>query len=851
MSISRSGLLMLALVLVSDQAVRGQVNAEAKEDGRSLEMDDPANEASQNRIIWESTHNTPYETALAHIQAVRGNAPRNATVTLPTGWAFAPAGSQIPVGTLPFAAAFFHGAVVTVNSGDSGGPQSISAVEPLTGQTLQTISMENVFPGIATGLGDDLLVSGGYSNAVYRYDPNYNLVQSYSLPGYAGGIAVIDSTHFAVTYSEAPVIEFFRPGHVAIIDATTGASVADQALGLFEPYSVQLAGGKLYVTIPAEDQVDIFDTHLNALGTVSVASGPFTSCASASAIYVVNMNSDSLSVVDSSSNQLVKTIPVNFRNQLFGAAPTSCAVDGNTLYVTLANVNAIELINTDTTTFEGYIPTGWYPTAVLTNDTGVVYVSAKGIQPRRPNPDGQYVLSLLQGSVGTISQATLQSNLPGWTNEVLSSSPEPAPDSPSRPLIEHIFFIVKENRTYDQILGDLPVGNGDPALVSFGYPITPVQHYISQEFVTLDNFFCDGEVSTVGHSYTTSAYASPYFETLTSLEYSGRLSGTSEFDPGAFSPQYLWDKLLTKNVPYHVFGEAVYLSSLYNALADYLGVTDPMVEKVRAGGLSQRPGSPAWLALADLLNANSAKAGSVDAIVSLLRSPSFGQPFSQFFTGDNSLYTTLNSNPILLLRIAKLLSNYDFAYRFFDLSYSDLNRIAHWLPYFQSKVAAGTLEPFEYLILPNDHTGGPIGTPNNYVAENDAALDIFMRALSASNVWKNSVVLVVEDDAQDGTDHVDATRTTAYVAGPRVLHGQVDSDHFDQDSMFRSISWLLNISPLNMNDGLAVPMASVFSPAGTTPDLTYTPPPVSTSLVPSDALLYQQLLTQLGQQPAK
>jgi hypothetical protein len=410
-----------------------------------------------------------------------------------------------------------------------------------------------------------------------------------------------------------------------------------------------------------------------------------------------------------------------------------------------------------------------------------------------------------------------------------------------------VFFIVKENRTYDQVLGDLPNANGDASLTQYGSAITPIQHYLASEFVALDNFFCDGEVSTLGHSYTTSAYASPYFEMLTSLEYSGRLTGTSAATPGAFSPSYLWDNLLSQNVDFRVFGEAIYFTSVYNAVAGALGVSNSTVVKMQSNGLKDLPGSASWLELGALLNSFSGRSGSVQSIRDLLADPSFGQPFSQFFTGDDSLFDTLLANPVLLLRVAQLLVHYDFQYHFFDLNYSDLERIAHWLPYFQQKAAAGTLEPFEYLILPNDHTGGSIGLTNdNYLAQNDAALDIFMRALSQTSIWKNSVVFVVEDDAQDGSDHVDATRTTAYVAGPRTQHGVTNSELFDQDSMFRSISWLLGVPPLNMNDALAVPMFSVFAPAGTTPVLTYAPPAVSSSLAASDLTLYQQLLAQVG-----
>ena len=387
-------------------------------------MDAPGEQQRLNREIWEATRGTSYDEALQHISAVRDTASSaaSATVELPTGWSIGPAGTQIAVGTFPFAAALYGNKIVTVDSGYSSSTQTVSVVDPTSGTTINTLTFQNLFPSLTPALGGDLLISGGQSNLIYRYNSSFQEVQTYSLPGYAAGVAPIDDTHFAALYSEVSGVGISRPGHLVVIDASTGATQGDALLGSFEAYSVSNVDGKLYVTIPASNSVLVFDTALNQLASIPVGATPLNACSYGRYLYVINSNSDSISVISSATDQVRATFDVRFpnSNQPFGAAATACSVDAGTIYVTFAQTNSVGLFDRTTGASKGYIPTGWYPTAIVSNDNLLAVVSPKGIRPRRPNPDGTYVLTLLQGSVGVIRKSQIAENLNSRVRQALA-----------------------------------------------------------------------------------------------------------------------------------------------------------------------------------------------------------------------------------------------------------------------------------------------------------------------------------------------------------------------------------------------------------------------------------------------
>jgi hypothetical protein len=292
-----------------------------------------------------------------------------------------------------------------------------------------------------------------------------------------------------------------------------------------------------------------------------------------------------------------------------------------------------------------------------------------------------------------------------------------------------VFYIIKENRTYDQVLGDMPEGNGDTSLVLFGEKITPNEHALSREFVLLDNFYVNAEVSEDGHSWSTGAYATDYIEKNWPTSYGGR---GGEYDGEgnravANNKEYIWDDCKNAGVSYRTYGE---FADNYKAKIDVLK-----------------------------------------------------NHFCPYFTG-------------------------------WDLSVRDTVRYNQWAREFDSLIAVNALPHFNSLRFPNDHTSGwqkGAPTPFAHAADNDLAIGMFVQHLSESPVWKESVVFILEDDAQDGPDHVDAHRSTAYVAGGFVKRHYVDHTMYSTASMLRTIELILGMPPMSQYDAAATPMFRCFS----------------------------------------
>jgi hypothetical protein len=426
---------------------------------------------------------------------------------------------------------------------------------------------------------------------------------------------------------------------------------------------------------------------------------------------------------------------------------------------------------------KGFIPVGWYPTCVRIIGNKIFVANGKGYSSA-PNPkyipfdtsstynyqkadaEQQYIGGLFQGTLSifntpteeqlaTYSQLVYQ-NTPynkdkELTANIDAGNPIPQKVGDSSP-IKYVFYILKENRTYDQVLGDVPQGNGDPSLVLFGKNVTPNQHAIVDQFVLLDNFYCDGEVSADGHSWSMGAYATDYLEKNWPTSYGGRGGGYDGEGNRAIANNkaYIWNACKQAGVTYRTYGE----------FAD-----------------DNKPNIPV---LKDHL--------------------------CPYFTGWN-------------------------------LSVRDTIRYRQWAREFDSLVAANALPQFNSLRFPNDHTSGlrkGAPTPFAQAADNDLAVGMFIEHLSKSPVWKQSVVFIIEDDAQNGPDHVDAHRTTAYVAGGYVKRHFVDHTMYSTSSMLRTMELILGIPPMTQYDAAATPMWRSFS---NTPDTTtYTALPATIDL---------------------
>ena len=859
--ISKSLLVIIALLLSLGPAVHVAAQDDDDDDEREERagfFDRAEDEEDLNRELWEFVKGTPYAGALQYVAAAqaRALAARVAEAVLPTGWKIAPAGRQVELGRLPYEAVPFAGRLAVLNTGYyTREPQELSVVDAASGRVEKTVRLNSMFPSAVVGPGGDLYVSGGFDSKVYRLDRQFNVAREYAVAGYAAGLARVDERRLAVLYLASKDNKgAYGEGRLTLLDAETGKVEAEAHAGYF-PYSVRYTGGKFYVAGLGENRLLVFDGALKQLKDIPTGRRPQEMCVDGRRLYVVNTDSDELSVVDTARDRVVATVRTNRFGSPFGTTPTSCAVAGGRVYVTLAGMNAVAVYDKETRRQLGLVPAGWYPTKAVVEGGNLLVLNAKGVRPRRPNPRGpqpvegrggpDYVLTLLKGSLSILPVADVGArNAAAWTRQVLAGAPTYDARRGLKLPIKYVFYVVKENRSYDQILGDLGRGDGDPSLTLFGRAVTPNHHALSERFVTLDNFYADGEISVLGHSFTTSGYASPFLEWVGNAAYSGRYRGYPfGMVPSVTSPTYLWDALDDARVSYKIYGENYYLyTRAYSILTDELGEGSQPTRKFYARMMQLASDTDRGRRFYDFAHTYAGRADTVEDAERLLRDEKFAEALSEFLVGDETLAPALAGNAALRRRFAEYLSRYAFDFRSWDLSHSDLDRFAAWRADFEKRVKAGTLPRFNYLWLPNDHTNGAdtkIRSPQQFVAQNDAALGLLVETVSRSPIWRESLILVEEDDAQNGPDHVDATRIVALAAGPHVKRGAVVNDRYDQLSALRTVGLLLGLRPLNLNDRMAVPMFGVFDAR---PNLSpYAAPPPSDSLSEADRTRYEEL----------
>ncbi len=476
--------------------------------------------------------------------------------------------------------------------------------------------------------------------------------------------------------------------------------------------------------------------------------------------------------------QPIETINVSlYPDSPAGMTPSALALspDADTLYVVCSDANAVSAVNIAGARSRvlGFIPTGWYPTAVRALDEKRLLVlngrgSRSFANPRGPSPvrlpanehlgntSPQYVARLQLGSASIIDTVS-PADLINWTDQVRHNTPYtpekrylghrgdssviPAHATDKSP-IEHVIYIVKENRTYDQIFGDIGKGNSDPSLTVFGQKITPNHHKLAREFALLDNFYVNADVSADGHNWSTAAIAPDYVQRLWPNSYAGRRK-TYDYEggePAAAPPAgYIWNSVLSKGLRLRNYG--------YHA--------------------TNRP-----------------------------------------------LKDVNDNNHIALVRDPSLAPHTHTAYRAFDLDYLDVDRAKVFLTDLGRMEGEKRFPHFTLIRLGNDHTSGASAgkrTPVAQVADNDAALGLIVEALSRSSFWPKMAIFVLEDDAQNGPDHVDSHRSPALVISPYAKRGIVDSTFYNTTSMLRTMELILGLNPLTMHDAGARPMVSLFS----------------------------------------
>jgi hypothetical protein len=459
-----------------------------------------------------------------------------------------------------------------------------------------------------------------------------------------------------------------------------------------------------------------------------------------------------------------------------GMTPSALGIDkqGTHLYVACSDANAIGVtdISGPETRVLGFVPTGWYPTAVRTLDDGQLLVlNGKGLgshaNPSGPNPTVrsrsssvptvQYVGRIQTGTAAFVPPIT-DDKLSGYTDTVLQNSPYRdeliygnitdaqeghfARTREHASPIQHVIYIIKENRTYDQVLGDMEKGNGDKSLNLFGEQITPNLHQLAREFILYDNFYENADVSADGHNWASAAIAPDYTVKLWPNNYAHRRrdydfeGGESANNPPA---GYIWGNALEAGISIRDYGE--------------------------------------WVADIPLPSVNGTRQ------VAKVRDPAL-EP-----------YTDMN-------------------YRGFDLEYSDLDRAHEFIREWKDFDAKGQTPQLNIVRLGNDHTQGTAPgklTPLSYAAQNDSAVGLLVDAVSHSKAWPSTAIFIIEDDAQNGPDHVDSHRAPAWVISPFTHRGIVDSTMYNQTSVLRTMELIVGLRPLTHFDAGARPMFGSFS----------------------------------------
>jgi YVTN family beta-propeller protein len=700
-------------------------------------------------------------------------------VHLPNGWALTPAGTSLPLGDLPLNIAVSPSKkyIAVTNNGQS--TQSIQLIDVKSEKILDNVVVPKSWFGLKfSGNGKFLYASGGNDNWIMQYavEDNKLLLKDTIKLGRKwpekispAGIEIDDARQLMYVVTK-------ENNALYIIDLATKTVRKQLPLG-GEGYNCVLSPDKklLYITCWACDKVLIFDTQTGTFtGQVPVGDNPNDLCLSKKGnyLYVANANDNSVSIIDTRQQKVIEVLNAAlYANAPSGSTSNGLALsaDERTLYIANADNNCLAVFDVrkpGASKSKGFIPVGWYPTSVRVIGRKIFVANGKGLSskanPYGPNPVGkwqdveyqggdkskprevEYIGGLFKGTLSIINEPS-EKLLAGYSRLVYTNTPynkekesvtqgeagNPIPmKTGAASPIKYVFYIIKENRTYDQVLGDVKEGNGDPALVLFGEKITPNQHKLVKEFVLLDNFYVDAEVSMDGHNWSMGAYATDYLEKTWPTSYGGRggtYSGEGNKEIANNKGGFIWDHCKRAGVSYRTYGE-----------------------------------------FADDGKANI---------------PVLKDHFSTTYTGWN-------------------------------LAVKDTTRFFQWKREFDSLLAVKAVPQFNSIRFGNDHTEGlrkGRPTPYAHVADNDWAVGMFVEYLSKSAIWNESAVFIIEDDAQNGADHVDAHRSTAYVAGGFVKTGFVDHTMYSTTSMVRTIELILGMPPMSQYDAAATPMWRCFN----------------------------------------
>ena len=732
----------------------------------------------------------------AATNAVEASVPRPSGPTLdrlPTGARLDPAGTSYDVGSMPLAAVLAPGGrrIALLLGGWS--EQGVQIVDRASGRVAQTLLQPAAFLGLAFSPdGRTLYASGGNDDVVYRYAwrgdsavriDSLVLAQRVGASGsrYPAGLAPsADGRWLYVAENLADSL--------AVIDLATGRVAGRFATGPY-PYDVAVApDGSVYVSAWGGRTVSVFapNAHGGLVPRAPITVGRHPSALlldrAGARLFVASGSTDRVSVVDTRAGRVVderRDPPPSGPGE--GSTPNALALsaDGDRLYVAEADANAVAVFDVSTPRAAidstrdlrllGRVPVGWYPSALAAAGDTLFVINGKG-RGTGPNVDGPSPLRhdggtprsyTLGQTSGTLTRLALEPRATRAENAALSARvarangwDQAARPAPVYPPFEHVIYVIKENRTYDQVLGDLPQGDGDTSLVFFPRAVSPNHHALAERFGLYDRFFVNAEVSPDGHNWSTAAYATDYLEKTLPSEYSkrGRSYDYEGTNRGAIT---------AANVPVDDVSEPA-SGYLWN-LAERAGITFRNYGEFVVRDTGGAPGGDARY---------------------------------------------VGSKPFLA-------AHTNARYPGFDLNVTDQHRMDVWLDDFATDVARGTLPQLEVVRLPNDHTSGAVAgkpTPRAYMADNDLALGRMVEALSRSPYWTNTVVFVLEDDAQNGPDHVDSHRSVLLVlsaySGATVQHRFVNTT-----DVIATMADILHLGALSQFDYYGRPLREAFGRA--------------------------------------
>ena len=710
---------------------------------------------------------------------------------LPTGVHLDPAGVSYPVGSFPLAIAVAPNKVRVALLLNGWSRNGIQVVDWRSGRITQSVDLPAAFLGLAFSPdGQWLCASGGNTDLIYRFHwtgDSAVLVDSIALApptprGRQSGVRYAAQIAFSPDSRQLYVAENLADT-LAVIDMSSGKIRQRLGAGRY-PYGVVVAAdGTVYVSAWGGGDVATFASVGDSLtSTGSIPAGRHPSALllnrAGTRLFVTSASTDRVAVIDTRSRLRVGTLlDAPPGGPAEGSTPNALALsaDESRLFVAEADANSVAVFDLSSGTaghstssadrLAGRAPVGWYPAALTVIDSALVVANGKGMGTRA-NPDGPGPRSSLEhqgsGKNGTLGQLSgtlsvldasrfMSTALDKLSTRVATANGWAVPKIVNRfPPFEHVIYVIRENRTYDQVLGDLPWVDGDTSLVYFGRNITPNAHAIATRFGGFDRFFTNAEVSADGHNWTTAAYATDYVEKTVQANYSSRgrsydYEGTNRGvipndDVNAPASGYLWTLAAQRGLSFRNYGEFVIPDG-------------PRGESLRFHGTK-----------------------------------------------------------------AELLATSNVEFPGFDLDIPDQRRADIWLAELATYAQRGSMPALEIIRLPNDHTSGASAgkpTPRAAVADNDLALGRMIAGLSRTPFWKSTVVFVLEDDAQNGPDHVDSHRSPLLVISPYSKAGAYHRFTNTTD-VISTIEGMLGLGSLSQFDYFGRPLTDIWA---ATPDV--------------------------------